>query len=479
MFTINDLTFALTGHTIPQMDITISATVIDSRNAIESSLFIALPGEKVNGHDFVGAAFDNGAIAAIIDQSMPQELNVLDLREGHFNPTKIQVQLPICLRVENSLKALQVFAAYWRVKHPVTTIGITGSVGKTTTKELIAMVLSQKFNVLKNPGNRNNEIGLPLTLLELEPQHEVAVLEMGFYVLGEITLLCEIAQPSIGVITNIGTVHAERVGSQAIIAQGKAELVQALPPKPDGFAILNMDDPWVRKMAAKTKAEVLSYGIYEDADLTATDIKTLGLDGLSCTINYQGNSCPISSHLLGEFSVYTILRATAVALCLGMTWDQIQLGISKSHIQLRMQSEKLADDMALINDTYNASPASTIAALGFLKSLPGRRVAILGDMLELGQYEQSGHQSVGDFLPEAVDFVILVGERSQMIAQSARAKGFTEKNLIWFPDSDQAAQPAVNVLEPGDVILIKGSNSMRMHTILDAIRARYTWQTPQ
>jgi UDP-N-acetylmuramoyl-tripeptide--D-alanyl-D-alanine ligase len=162
-----------------------------------------------------------------------------------------------------------------------------------------------------------------------------------------------------------------------------------------------------------------------------------------------------------------------------MTWDHIQLGISKSYNQLRMQSEKLADDMALINDTYNASPASTIAALGFLKSLPGRRVAILGDMLELGQYEQSGHQSVGDFLPEAVDFVILVGERSQMIAQSARAKGFTEKNLIWFPDSDQAAQPAVNVLEPGDVILIKGSNSMRMHTILDAIRARYTWQTPQ
>jgi UDP-N-acetylmuramoyl-tripeptide--D-alanyl-D-alanine ligase len=479
VFTINDLIFALTGYMIPQMNQSISATVIDSRNAIEASLFIAMPGEHFDGHDFVGAAFDNGAIAAIIDQSMPGVLNILDLREGHFDPTKIQVQLPICLRVENSLKALQVFAAYWRVKHPVTTIGITGSVGKTTTKELIAMVLSQKFNVLKNPGNRNNEIGLPLTLLELEPQHEVAVLEMGFYVLGEIAFLCEIAQPSIGVITNVGTVHSERAGSQTIIAQGKAELVQALPPKPDGLAILNMDDPWVRKMAAKTKAEVLSYGIHEDADLKATDIKILGLDGLTCTINYQGKSYPISSPLLGEFSVYTILRATAVALSLGMTWDQIQSGVSAKQIQLRMRSEKIADDMILIDDTYNASPASTIAALQFLKGLPGRRVAILGDMLELGQYEQTGHQSVGDFLPEAVDFVILVGQRSQIIAQAAQAKGFSEQNLLWFPNSDQAAEPAVNVIGPGDVILVKGSNSMRMHTILDAIKARYMWQTPQ
>ncbi len=168
------------------------------------------------------------------------------------------------------------------------------------------------------------------------------MLEMGFYVPGEISLLCDIAQPKIGVITNIGTVHAERAGSQEVIAQGKAELVSALPPKPEGVAILNMDDPWVRKMAEQTEAEVFSYGIVKEADLTATDIKTFGMDGLTCSLTYQGTSYPIASPLLGKFSVYTILRASAVALSLGMPWDQIQSGISESQVQLRMQSIQLA-----------------------------------------------------------------------------------------------------------------------------------------
>lgn len=479
MFTINDLILALTDHTVPQMDHSISTTVIDSRNAIDGSLFIALPGEYVDGHEFVGSAFANGAIAAIIDQEVSLEVAVIDCRKGQFDSSIHEIQLPVCLRVENALQALQTFAAIWRRKHPVTAIGITGSVGKTTTKELTAQLLSKKYRVLKNPGNRNNEIGLPLTLLELEPQHDLAVLEMGFYVPGEIALLCEIAQPKIGVITNIGTVHAERAGSQEQIARGKAELVQALPPKPDGIAVLNMDDPLVRKMAGKTNAQVFSYGIIEDADLKATDIQSFGLDGIQCTLSFKGEAYTVRSPLLGEFSVYTILRATAVALTLGLTWDQIQSGLAEGQIDLRLHSIQLANDITVIDDTYNASPASTITALAFLKNLPGRRVAILGDMLELGSYEQSGHQSVGDYLPEAADLAILVGPRSKIIAEAAQAKGFPKEKILWYPVSDQAARPAVDAVEHGDVILIKGSNSMRMHTILDAIKARHSWQTPQ
>jgi len=479
VYRINDLILALTDQTVPQMDHAISMTVIDSRNVVDGSLFIALPGEHVDGHEFVQSAFNNGAIAAIIDQDVSPELTVIDLRKGHFASSINEVQLPVCLRVENALQALQSFAAARRREHPVTTIGITGSVGKTTTKELIAQLLSQKYKVLKNLGNRNNEIGLPLTLLELEPHHEVAVLEMGFYVPGEIALLCEIAQPNIGVITNIGTVHAERAGSQEQIARGKAELVQALPPKPDGTAILNSDDPWVREMAQQTSAQVLSYGVIEEADLTATHIQTFGLDGIQCTLNFKGEATPITSPLLGEFSIYTILRAAAVGLSMGLSWEQIQSGLAEGHVHLRMQTIQLANDITLIDDTYNASPASMLAALAFLKNLPGRRVAILGDMLELGPYEQSGHQSVGDYLPEAADLVILVGPRSEIIAQAAQAKGFPKENIHWYPDSSQAANPAVNAVEHGDVILIKGSNSMRMHTILDAIKARHSWQTPQ
>lgn len=474
MFRINDLILALTDQMLPQMDHAISKTVIDSRNAVEGSLFIALPGDHVNGHQFVEAAFANGAIGAIIDQDVSPDLTVIDCRKKHLTTSNKELQLPVCLRVDNSLHALQAFAATRRREHSISTIGITGSVGKTTTKELVAQLLSLRYKVLKNPGNRNNEIGLPLTLLDLEQHHEVAVLEMGFYVPGEIALLCEIAQPTIGVVTNVGTVHAERAGSQEAIARGKAELVEALPPSPDGLAVLNIDDPWVEKMTELTSARVLSYGVIKNADLQATQIQSFGLDGIKCTLNFKGNSVPITSPLLGEFSIYTILRAAAVALSMGMSWEEIQSGLATGHVNLRMHSIQLTKEISVIDDTYNASPASMLAALSFLKNMSGRRVAILGDMLELGRYEHAGHQSVGDYLPDAADLVILVGPRSKTIAQAAQVKGFPKTNINWYPDADQAANPAVKAIQNGDIILIKGSNSMHMDTILDAIKARHS-----
>jgi UDP-N-acetylmuramoyl-tripeptide--D-alanyl-D-alanine ligase len=342
-------------------------------------------------------------------------------------------------------------------------------VGKTSTKELIASLLAQKYTVLKNAGNRNNEIGLPLTLLELGPEHDYAVLEMGFYVPGEIRLLCEIAQPQVGVVTNIGTVHAERAGSQEIIAKGKAELVESLPPAPEGVAILNMDDPWVLYMFGKTRAKVFSYGVKDDADLSVSQIKSLGLDGITCTLSYAGEEHKIHSPLMGEFSVYTLLRAAGVGLAEGLDWSSIEAGLANAQVDIRMRRVDLPGGVTLLDDTYNAAPESTTAALELLRDLPGRRVAILGDMLELGQYETSGHQSVGKVAAEAADRLILVGSRSKQTAQAALEAGFNEADLQWYPDSQAACEPALALVQKGDTVLIKGSNSMRMNKILAAL----------
>lgn len=460
---------ALTNQKMSPLDVMLSGAVIDSRQARQNSLFVALPGEHANGHDFVGDAFERGALIALIDRPLQEQFQTVDLQPGKFEAEQLSISLPLCLKVPNTLNALQKIAAYWRKQHPLRVIGITGSVGKTSTKELTAALLSRKYSVLKNPGNFNNEIGLPLSVLDLQPDHDIAVLEMGFYVPGEIQTLCEIAQPQVGVVTNIGTVHAERAGSQENIARGKAELVQSLPSAPDGTAVLNMDDSWVRWMAAHTQATVLYYGIEEDADLRATDIQSHGLDGVSCQLNYHGEQWQVNSPLLGEFSVYTILRAAGTALVEGLSWQDIQAGLEVSKVNIRMRHFNLPDGLTVLDDTYNASPASTLAALKVLGGLEGHRVAILGDMLELGTYEQEGHQTVGKFAVKTSDVLILVGERSKTIAEAAIENGFPQKHVHWYPDSNLAAKEIGWLLHEGDTVLVKGSNSMHMDRILDAL----------
>ena len=467
MLNLKDIISALTDQVVPHMDFPISNATVDSRKVTTDGLFIALPGDKANGHDFVEAAFNNGAALALIDQDLSIKVPTLDLRPGYFQAPSSELVFPLSLRVEDSLLALQAIASYWRDQFSIRTIGITGSVGKTSTKELTAALLSEKYAVLKNPGNFNNEIGLPLTLLELKPRHQVAVLEMGFYVAGEIQTLCDIAKPQVGVITNIGTVHAERAGSQAHIYQGKAELVQYLPS--NGVAILNMDDPWVQKMIPLTTANVFTYGIKEKSDLMAEDIQSYGLDGMSCVLVYQGKKHPIRTPLLGAFSIYTILCATAVALTEGVDWETITKNLAHSRLDLRLHPITLPNGTTILDDTYNASPESTIAALNLLQSLPGRRVAVLGDMLELGQYEISGHRSVGLAAASSADILILIGDRTKTIAEAALSQGFSKKALFWFTNSAQTALQIESLISSGDFVLIKGSNSMRMDRVLKAL----------
>lgn len=473
MLTLTDVLEALTGkHIDMQKPLTFSEAAIDSRQVIPGSLFVALPGVRTDGHQFVGAAFQNGAILALVEKDLPQDFPTLDLRAVSpetplaFPASWIPGQ-PLCLRVNNTLEALQQLARYWRRRLNIRVIGITGSVGKSTTKELIAEVLSQRYRTLKNPGNLNNEIGLPLTLLRLGKGHERAVLEMGFYVPGEIALLCDIAQPQVGVITNIGTVHAERAGSQEAIAKGKSELVQALPV--GGYAILNHDDPWVRWMADKTQAQILYYGLTPEAHLWADEIETMGLEGIRFRLHYRRESFSVRVPLIGHHSVQTALRATAVGIVEGLTWGEIIHGLQRSPTQLRLVAVRSSSGALILDDTYNASPESTLASLQILHEMKGRRIAVLGDMLELGPYEQSGHEKVGVRAAEVADVLVAVGELSKIIARAAREAGMKPEKIFWVPDTSQAIEVLRPLLKEGDVVLIKGSHGLRMDRIVSAL----------
>jgi UDP-N-acetylmuramoyl-tripeptide--D-alanyl-D-alanine ligase len=464
MLTLADLIESLTNIRPPMTDMVITEAAIDSRQVILGSLFVALPGERVDGHDYVSDAFRRGASFALIQRDVPGNYSTLDLRTGS---ELLQISelpaLPICLRVEDSLAALQQIARFWRSKLDLRVIGITGSVGKSTSKEVIAEVLEQRYHTLRNPGNLNNEIGLPLTILRLGSGYERAVLEMGFYVPGEIAFLCDIARPVIGVVTNIGTVHAERAGSQEAIFEGKSELVKALPQ--DGVAILNKDDPLVRKMAGLTQARVFFYGLDPRSDLWADEIVGLGLEGIRFLLHYQHESLHVRVPMIGVHSVHTALRAAAVGLIEGLTWQEIMDGLRQGHTQLRLSAVRTESGALLLDDTYNASPESMLAALNLLGQLDGRKVAVLGDMLELGPYEEQGHELVGVRVAEVVDFLVTVGTRGHLIANAARRSGLGSGNIVEFENSDEAISYLRKNLTGGDVVLVKGSRSVHMERV--------------
>lgn len=477
MLSLADVLEALTAIRLDIANPLITGGAIDSRQTLPGSLFIALPGEHHDGHDFVDEAFKAGARCALIQRDLSSQFPVLDLRDT-IAPDDLTSQFSsldgaFCLRVDDPLKALQQIAKFWRGKLNVEVIGITGSVGKSTTKEVIAEVLSQRYCTLKNKGNLNNEIGLPLTMLSLTEEHERAVLEMGFYVPGEIALLCDLARPCIGVLTIIGTVHASRAGSQEEIARGKSELVQALPE--DGYAILNYDDLLVRKMAEQTQAHVFFYGMDETVDLWADNVESLGLEGIRFWMHYrQQRNRPaevlqLRVPLIGRHSVHTVLRAAAVGLVDGLTWQEIVGGLRSASNELRLIAVRTQNGALILDDTYNASPESMLAALNLLNDLVGRKVAVLGDMLELGQYEQRGHEMVGIRAAEVVDELVTVGERSKIIAQAAMEAGLPASNITILDQVEQAIQYLQPGLKPDDVVLVKGSNMMRMDRIVSAL----------
>lgn len=470
MLTLADALEALTGLRPGNAATVITEAAIDSRLVIPGSLFVAIPGERADGHDFIADAFRKGASFALIQRDVDPALRFLDLRNGPSTIPAFDLHPPFCLYVDNTVSALQKIARFWRRKLDLRVVGITGSVGKSTTKEVTAQVLSQRYRTLKNPGNLNNEIGLPLTMLRLGAGYEHAVLEMGFYVPGEIDFLCDIARPQVGVVSNVGTVHAERAGSQENIFLGKSELVHALPQ--DGVAILNFDDPWVRKMEEKTRARVFFYGLSPEAELWADGVEGLGLEGIRFRLHYQRETLHIRIPMIGRHSVHTALRATAVGLVEGLTWQEIFDGLRQGHSQLRLVAVRSQAGALILDDTYNASPESMLAALNLLSELDGRKIAVLGDMLELGPYERQGHEIVGMRAAQVAQTLLTLGPRAHMIAEAARREGMRSNRVFEFQSHDLIVDWLKHNLSTSDAVLIKGSHGLRMDRITAALEIR-------
>jgi UDP-N-acetylmuramoyl-tripeptide--D-alanyl-D-alanine ligase len=469
MLTIADVLEALTTFRPPNIGTVITEAAIDSRQVIPGSLFVAIPGERVDGHDFITEAFKRGASFALTQRERPTDASfrTIDLRGGLPADASLDLSTPLCLRVDNTISALQQIARFWRRKLDLRVIGITGSVGKSTTKEAIADVLGVRYRTLKSPGNLNNEIGLPLTILKLGSGFERAVLEMGFYVPGEIQFLCDIALPQIGVVSNIGTVHAERAGSQEAIARGKSELVQSLPK--DGIAILNFDDYLVRKMEEKTKARVFFYGLSPESDLWADQIEGLGLNGVRFRLHYKNETVHAHIPMIGRHSVHTALRAAAVGLNDGLTWQEIFEGLSQSGAQLRLVAVRSKTGALILDDTYNASPESMLAALNLLDEMDGRKIAVLGDMLELGPYERQGHEMVGMRAAQVAKVLLTLGPRAHMIAESARRAGMKSANILEFEKLEPIVDWLNKNLTANEAVLVKGSHGLRMDRITAAL----------
>ncbi|MBI2845559.1 MAG: UDP-N-acetylmuramoyl-tripeptide--D-alanyl-D-alanine ligase [Chloroflexi bacterium] len=469
MLSMADLWQGLTGQKLdPSLGegVEFTTVVVDSRQAEKGSIFFALLGEKGDGHDYAHDAFGRGAKAAFVNREVPGCSAIIRPPNDPAPALATALEGPWCIIVPDTLQALQDLARFWRRKFEIRVIGVTGSTGKTSTKESIYSVLKRSFKTLKSPGNYNNEIGLPLTILEMDGTQEKAVLEMGMYHLGEIRTLAEISLPVVGLVTNIGPSHLERLGSMEAIARAKAELVEALPK--DGVALLNGDDQRVREMATKTQAQVLFYGLAEDCSFRATEIESRGMEGIRFRLHYRGESFFVKVPLLGRHSVHTALAAVAVGTIEGQAWDDILAGLQEISAQLRLITYPGINGATVIDDTYNANPDSMLAALNLLAELEGRKIAVLGDMLELGGFEIPGHKLVGRRAQEVADFLVTVGPRARMMAEEA----IEQDKVSAVENNAQALEILRERLQPGDVVLVKGSRAMKMEEIVSQIISR-------
>ena len=437
----------VTSEGVPAAEFT--RAVIDSREAGPGDLFVALPGERVDGHDYAAAAVQAGASGVIASRELPEVE---------------AAGVPVFL-VEDTLAALQTLGAAWRAAlTDLKVVGITGSVGKTTTKAITAAILGRAFLVQANPLNYNNEISVPLCLLELRPGTERAVIEMGMYTRGEIAVLARWARPSIGIVLNVGPTHLERAGSLEAIALAKRELPEALPR--DGVAILNADDDLVRAMAAHTRAGVSSFGLDAAADVRGSDVVSLGADGFRFTLTYRGELRRLFVRLPGAHLVSNVLAGAAAGLAEGMTLDAVAEAVEALDVPMRMRVIPLADGTRIVDDTYNAQPASMLAALDLLDEMPGRHLALLGDMLELGSAARYEHERVGERAGEVLDALVTLGPQARHMGEVAQDTGHGE---VHHASSREEATALLQALvRPGDAVLIKGSHALGLEAVVAA-----------
>jgi UDP-N-acetylmuramoyl-tripeptide--D-alanyl-D-alanine ligase len=462
VFTIDDVRTAL-GDCLkgerPGTASEFTGVTNDSRVAKPGELFVALttpPGyapEVRDGHDFINDAVAHGATGVILRN----EETVL--------PDHIWAFI-----VDDTKHAIGELGRAWRSRFDIPAIAIAGNVGKTTTKEITAAVLQGcGHTVLKSPRNFNDEIGLAMTLFQLGPTHDRAVVEVGMFELGEIRRLCQIAQPQIGVVLNVGPTHLERLGSMQAIAEAKSEAVQDLPAT--GYAILNADDPLVAVMASKTRARVLTFGTHAHADFRASAIQSHGLAGVKFTLDYLGRSLWVRSPLPGAALVPNALAALAVAVAGGASVEEAAEALAGARVTPRLQAEMAASGATILDDSYNANPASMMAALDVLHEVAGRRYALLGDMLDLGSAEADGHRSVGEHAARVVDTLFTVGPRGARIAAAAKAAG--ARSVHHFATKDEATEVLRANLGPGDVLLVKASRGLRLGAVVAELVGHY------
>ena len=457
---LDDLLAATGGRLLRPTAITsFAGAAVDSRRASPGCCFVALRGARVDGHDYVAESVAKGASVVLLERP----------------PADLAAMAEVALvQVPDTLHALQELAAARRDRFAVRVVGITGSTGKTIAKEIVADVLGRALNVLRNEGNLNSETGLPMTLLRLEPAHQVAVLEMSMYTEGEIARLAEIARPEIGVVLAVHPTHLERAGSIEAIARAKSELPAALPA--DGLAVLNADDERVAAMRGVTRARVRTFGVEREADVRAEQVVSHGVAGTEFTVHAPWGSRRLRSGMPGVHLVPHALAAIAVAEHLAVPMDEVAAALAHgSRAEHRMAIGEASGGATVVDDTYNASPVSVGAALRFLAETPlaaGRsRYAVLGDMLELGPEEERHHREIGAQAAASLDGLVAVGERGRWIAEAATAAGL--RRVATAPDADAALEVVERVLAPGagDLLLVKGSRGIELDRLVAALGA--------
>ena len=443
--TLSQIADTLTGSSSAPSDAGVVGVSIDSRTLREGELFVAIRGERFDGHDFLDDAFGRGAVAAVVDSRGGADAG------------------PV-IEVEDTMAALQSLAAWYRSRFELPVVAVTGTNGKTTTKDMAAAVLSTGLSTMKTEGNLNNHIGVPLTLLRLSRDHEVAVVEMGMNHPGEITRLAEMARPSIGVITNIAEAHMEGMGSVEAIALAKGELLDALPA--DGTAVLNADDPRVMSQAGRTKARVVTFGLSGRADTRAVEVR----DGACVSFELEGGQS-VELPVPGRHNVMNALAAITVGDALGIDRQSAVEGLSSFVASPMRMSVVTAGGRTVLNDAYNSNPGSLSAALDALVTLAGGRpsVAVLADMLEMGSRAREAHREAGLLAAEkGIDHLLLFGREVEALREGALDGGIPPERVVLFDDKT-ALVGALRDLPDDAVLLVKGSRAMRMEEVVELL----------
>ena len=429
--------------------INVKKAVIDSREIMPGDLFVAMRGTKHNGHAFVEEAIERGAAAILIDEesSKPQQHSFILVRD--------------------SLMALQRLGSEWREQIATKVLAITGSVGKTTTKNIAGEIFSNYENTSWNRKNYNNEISVPLCLLETPASSNLAIIEMGMYEIGEIDFLCKVAKPDIGIVLNVGPTHLSRAGSLENIQLAKSELPKSLPE--NGHSILNFDDPLVWQMRQVAKSNILGFSAAGNtkADVTATNIEVASDGRIVFDIGYKSESTRFSIELSGTHLVENVIAVISSGIAMGYTTEQISQTMENMIFSDRIERTDIPGGITILNDTYNSQPKSLEAALRVLDSSAGSRIALLGDMLELGSVSRAEHIAAGIHAASTVDHLVTIGYESRVLAQAAKEYGLTSVEMV--NSNQEAIEALLEIIDFGDTLLIKGSHSLRLDEVASAL----------